>query len=48
MSVVVGCTEEEINLQKLFLPQLQTDQPFSKLRPPAHIIFRKYAPSERL
>jgi hypothetical protein len=44
MSVPVGCREEEINLQKLFLLQLPTNQPFLKLRPPPHIIFGQCAP----
>jgi hypothetical protein len=48
MSVVDGSSEEEMNLQKLFLPQLQINQPFSNIRPPAHIKFRQYAAPERL
>jgi hypothetical protein len=48
MSVVDGSSKEEIYLQKLFLPQLQINQPFSNLRPPPHIKFRQYAPPELL
>jgi hypothetical protein len=43
MSVALGCSDEEINIKNLFLPQLPISQPFSKLRPLPRVIFRQSA-----